>query len=85
MILKGRIPLAENNLNDAITILGEVARKNPDKATARLYNSLTEQKIGNIEAWRVDYNEFPPHSSLGDRTPVDFARETAEKEARNAA
>jgi putative transposase len=38
-----------------------------------------------IEAWRVDYNEFRPHSSLGDRTPADFAREIAEKEARNVA
>jgi putative transposase len=38
-----------------------------------------------IEAWRVDYNEFRPHSSLGDKTPADFAKEMAEKEARNAA
>ncbi len=38
-----------------------------------------------IEAWRVDYNEFRPHSSLGDKTPADFAREMVEKEARNVA
>lgn len=25
-----------------------------------------------IEHWRVDYNEFRPHSSLGDRTPSEF-------------
>ncbi len=38
-----------------------------------------------IEAWRIDYNEFRPHSSLGDKTPADFAKDMAEKEARNAA
>lgn len=25
-----------------------------------------------IECWRQDYNEFRPHSSLGDRTPCEF-------------
>ena len=28
-----------------------------------------------IEAWRVDYNTVRPHSSLGYRTPEEFARE----------
>lgn len=28
-----------------------------------------------IEAWRNDYNEHRPHSSLGDRTPNEFAME----------
>jgi len=27
-----------------------------------------------IEAWRVDYNEVRPHSSLGDQTPREFAQ-----------
>jgi putative transposase len=27
-----------------------------------------------IEAWRIDYNEYRPHSSLGNKTPNDFAR-----------
>lgn len=27
-----------------------------------------------LEAWRRDYNEFRPHSSLGNMTPGDFAR-----------
>jgi putative transposase len=27
-----------------------------------------------IEAWRVDYNEYRPHSSLGYRTPSDYNR-----------
>jgi putative transposase len=26
------------------------------------------------ETWRKDYNEIRPHSSLGDRTPKEFAR-----------
>ena len=28
-----------------------------------------------IEAWRVDYNEYRPHQSLGDRTPNEFVTE----------
>lgn len=31
-----------------------------------------------IEAWRVDYNEFRPHQSLGDRTPIEFVTEHLE-------
>jgi len=27
-----------------------------------------------IEAWRMDYNEYRPHSSLDYKTPSDFAR-----------
>jgi putative transposase len=30
-----------------------------------------------VEAWRRDYNESRPHTALGNRTPVAFARETA--------
>ena len=30
-----------------------------------------------IEAWRVDYNEVRPHSSLGDLTPREFAERAA--------
>lgn len=25
-----------------------------------------------VEAWRVEYNEFRPHSSLDNRTPMEF-------------
>ena len=28
-----------------------------------------------VAAWRREYNEEPPHSSLGYRTPEEFARE----------
>ena len=34
-----------------------------------------------IESWRKEYNEFRPHSSLGDLTPRDFARKQARKVA----
>ena len=34
--------------------------------------SLEDAKI-KIEAWRKDYNEFRPHSSLGYKTPAEFA------------
>lgn len=30
-----------------------------------------------IETWRRDYNHVRPHSSLGDLTPVEFARQAA--------
>jgi len=26
-----------------------------------------------IESWRIEYNTERPHSSLGDRTPIEFA------------
>jgi putative transposase len=35
--------------------------------------SLADAKAA-IEAWRIDYNTVRPHSSLGDRTPEQFAR-----------
>jgi len=34
--------------------------------------SLEDAKL-KIETWRRDYNEYRPHSSLGYRTPLDFA------------
>ena len=36
---------------------------------------------GIIRAWKVDYNTVRPHSSLGYRTPEEFAREAAGKMA----
>ena len=38
---------------------------------------------GIIEAWRIEYNTERPHSSLGNRTPQEFANEPA-KERRRA-
>ncbi len=34
-----------------------------------------------IEAWRNEYNEFRPHSSLGNLTPADFARRRGQEAA----
>ena len=38
------------------------------------FMSLEDAKI-KIEAWRKDYNEHRPHSSLGDETPRGFAED----------
>jgi len=32
-----------------------------------------EDARSKLEAWRRDYNEFRPHSSLGNMTPSEFA------------
>ena len=37
----------------------------------RWFRSLADAR-DKIERWRQDYNEFRPHSSLGDRTPGEF-------------
>lgn len=36
------------------------------------------QGKGTIEAWRKEYNAERPHSSLGYRTPKEFARQCSE-------
>lgn len=36
------------------------------------FMSLEDAKM-KVEAWRKDYNEQGPHSSLGDETPLGFA------------
>jgi putative transposase len=36
------------------------------------FTSLVDARV-TIEAWRKDYNEVGPHSSLSDLTPADFA------------
>ncbi len=38
-----------------------------------------------IEAWRVDYNQRRPHSSLGHLTPGEFVRNRQENRARKFA
>jgi putative transposase len=38
-----------------------------------------------IEAWRVDYNQQRPHSSLGHLTPSEFVRNRQENRARKSA
>jgi putative transposase len=34
-----------------------------------------------IEAWRVDFNHYRPHSSIGNLTPREFARRRAQQKA----
>jgi putative transposase len=38
-----------------------------------------------IEAWRIDYNEFRPHSSLDEKAPREFARQATEETASDEA
>jgi len=38
------------------------------------FSSLEDAKI-KIEAWRIDYNEHRPHTSLGNKTPEQFESE----------
>ncbi len=45
----------------------------PDCLNQNCFASLEDAKT-KIEAWRRDYNGSRPHTSLGDRTPREFAR-----------
>lgn len=38
-----------------------------------LFGSLAEARVI-LESWRMEYNEYRPHSSLGYQTPREFAR-----------
>ena len=40
-----------------------------------------EDARAKIDAWRIDYNEQRPHSSLGNLTPGEFARHRHNTEA----
>ena len=42
------------------------------------FGSLTEARIV-VEAWRMEYNTWRPHSSLGGLTPVEFKRQWTEQ------
>jgi putative transposase len=44
-----------------------------------------EDARAKIEAWRVDYNQRRPHSSLGHLTPSEFVRNRQENWARKSA
>ena len=43
-----------------------------------LFDSLSEAREV-VENWRRDYNDLRPHSSLGYKTPSEFAKAWAEK------
>lgn len=40
-----------------------------------------EDARAKIEAWRIEYNEFRPHSSLGNMTPADYAASCGSNES----
>jgi putative transposase len=44
-----------------------------------------EDARAKVEAWRVDYNEHRPHSSLGNLTPSEFSRRRQDTEAAEVA
>jgi putative transposase len=50
------------------------ARLRDECFNASVFMSLPEARR-KIEAWRIDYNEHRPHSSLGDYTPSEKLRE----------
>jgi len=39
---------------------------------AELFSDLLDART-KLEAWRRDYNEHRPHSSIGNLTPIEFA------------
>ena len=51
--------------------------------TVHQFTSLTEAQ-GIIEAWRVDYNQRRPHSSLGHLTPNEFVIQRQESRSAEA-
>jgi transposase InsO family protein len=53
-----------------ISILEEVNSKR--WLNREIFGSLLEAKIV-IKSWRVEYNTERPHSSLGNKTPEEFA------------
>jgi transposase InsO family protein len=44
-----------------------------------------EDACQKIEAWRIDYNGYRPHSSLGYLTPSEYARKRQEQRTSEAA
>ena len=48
--------------------------------SAHWFTSLTEARQI-VEAWRAEYNESRPHRALGEKTPIEFAKEIAASRA----
>ncbi len=42
------------------------------------FGNLREARVI-VEAWRIEYNTYRPHSSLGGLTPVEFKRQWIEQ------
>jgi putative transposase len=49
---------------------------------AELFSDLLDARA-KLDAWRRDYNENRPHSSIGNLTPVEFANKVRMNEGRN--
>ena len=48
------------------------------------FMSIEDARI-KIEAWRIDYNAHRPHSSIGNLTPIEFARKRQDHRTSEAA
>jgi putative transposase len=48
-----------------------------------LFDNLLEARVV-IEDWRIDYNTYRPHSSLGNLTPTEFADRWHQREERQS-
>jgi putative transposase len=44
-----------------------------------------EDATEKIEAWRIEYNEYRPHSSLNDLTPVEFIKQMQKEKEKTTA
>jgi putative transposase len=51
---------------------------------AELFSDLLDARA-KLEAWRTDYNENRPHSSIGNLTPIEFANRVSTDEGQNRA
>ena len=51
---------------------------------AELFSDLLDARM-KLEAWRSDYNENRPHSSIGNLTPIEFANKVRTDGAPNRA
>jgi putative transposase len=51
------------------------ARLRDECFNANVFVSLADARR-KIEAWRIDYNDHRPHSSLGDRSPSELLEQT---------
>ena len=51
---------------------------------AELFSDLLDART-KLEAWRTDYNENRPHSSIGNLTPMEFANQVRTYEGQNRA
>jgi putative transposase len=51
---------------------------------AELFSDLLDARR-KLEAWRQDYNEHRPHSSIGNLTPIEFANSVRTSEEQKEA